>query len=367
MTRSAAPAVGPRAALGAIRGPTLRPTRESPVRAAARAAWQSTALAPRNRAAALARGVVDAGVVVRAIAAVVTTLRIAVVAVLGIVAVAAAGDQTAGERFGLGFGSLLGARAARDIAGLALGAPSPAGDRAVVEADQVAQRVELLLIELAGITDPQVVKREGRKRDALELVDLVAERLDHAVDLAVLALVDRDAEPGVLALAGQDLDLGWHGGGAVVKHDALAQRIDLAAIELAVDLDVVGLGHVAAWREQAGGQLAIVGEQQHAFGIEVEPTDRLDRHGQVRQVVHHRRASAIVGHGCDAGLGLIEQDIEVVERDGGLAIDQHIVLVGIDLGAEHGHDLAVDLDAARDDQLLGLAARGDTSGGEVPL
>jgi len=46
------------------------------------------------------------------------------------------------------------------------------------------------------------VERQRRERDALKLVDLKAERFDHPVDLAMLAFMDRDAEPGVLALAG---------------------------------------------------------------------------------------------------------------------------------------------------------------------
>jgi len=57
----------------------------------------------------------------------------------------------------------------------------------------------------------------------------------------------------------------------------------------------------------------------------------------------------------------------VVERDDGFAVDQHGVLVGIDLRAEHGHDLAVHLHAASDDQILGLAARGDPGRSEIPL
>src|SRR5262249_28291240 len=90
------------------------------------------------------------------------------------------------------FGARLRTGAARDVGGLALGAPRTACDRAMIEADQVAQLVELLLPELARVADAQPVERQVAERDALKLVDAVTERLEHTVDLALLALVDRD-------------------------------------------------------------------------------------------------------------------------------------------------------------------------------
>jgi hypothetical protein len=254
-----------------------------------------------------------------------------------------------------------------DVGRLAPCAPSTSCHRAVIEPDDIAERVELQLRQLASIADPEIVKRQVCERDPLELVDLVAERLEHSMDLTMLAFMDRDPEPGVLALTGQDLDLGGHRDRAVVERDALAQRIDAVAVEPAVNLDVIRLGHVVAGREQARRELAVVGQEQHALGIEVEATDRLDRDWQVRQVIHHRGATAVVGHGGDAALGLVEQDIEIVEGGDGFAVDQHGVVVRIDLRAEHGDDLAVHLHATGDDQLLGLAACGDPGGREIPL
>jgi hypothetical protein len=254
-----------------------------------------------------------------------------------------------------------------DVGRFAIGAPRPARDDTAVEPDRIAQLVELALRELARIADAEIVERQVRERDALQLVDAEAERFDHPVDLAVLALVDRDPEPRMPGLAGKELDLGGEREGAVVETDAITEELDVIGRELAVHLHVVGLRHVRGGREEAGRELAIVGEEEDAFRVEVEPADRLDRHGHVREVVHHRQATAIVGDGGDAGLRFVEEDVELVVRDDGLAIDLDLVPFGIDLRAEHADDLAVDADTARGDELFGLTPGRHARRSEVAL
>src|SRR5678816_4443659 len=77
--------------------------------------------------------------------------------------------------------------------------------------------------------------------------------------------------------------------------------------------------------------------------------------------------TAVVADRGDAALGLVEQHVEVVERDDSFTVHLHVVAVGVDLGAEHGHDLVVHRHATRHDQLLRLAACSNPSSGEVPL
>ena len=95
------------------------------------------------------------------------------------------------------------------------------------------------------------------------------DRLAHAAHLAVAALVDRDAqEAGV-----EQRDLGRRGE-AVVELDALAQAAERAAVRLALDLDEVLLVDAEARVREAVGEVAVVGEQQQALGVGVEPADR---------------------------------------------------------------------------------------------
>jgi hypothetical protein len=253
------------------------------------------------------------------------------------------------------FGESLCASAAWDVRGFALRVPRATRDHRAIEIDSVTQLVELVLCELARVTDAQIVERQVRECDALQLVDAEAERLDHPVDLAVLAFVDRDAEPRVLALAGEDFDVSGERDRAVVELDAVAELLDVIRRELAVHLHVIGLRHVARRREEAGGELAVVREKKDALRVEVEAADRLHGNGEIREVVHHGDAAPIVGDRRDAALGLVEEDVELVVCDDCLAVDLDLILIGVDLGAEHGHDLAVDLHPTGGDQFLCLA------------
>jgi hypothetical protein len=255
----------------------------------------------------------------------------------------------------------------RPIGVLALRGPRAARAGAAIEADQLAQLVQLGLGQLARVADAQAMEGQVGEGHPLELLHPVAQGLDHAVDLPRLALGQGEGQPGVLAVGRQHLDLGRGGDGAVVEGDALAQPGQLAGPELGVDLDVVGLGDVGARGQELGRQLAVVGEQEHALAVEVEAPHRRHRHRQVGQVVHHRRATAIVGDRGDARLRLVEEHVEVLLGRHRFAVDLDVGGGRVDLGAELGHDHAVDGDPAGGDQLLGLAARGDAGLGDEAL
>jgi hypothetical protein len=183
----------------------------------------------------------------------------------------------------------------------------------------------------------------------------------------MLALVDRDREPRVLALARQHFDFSRQRDHAVVELDAFAQPLDLLRAHLAMHLDVIGLRHVARRREELRGELAVVRQQQHALGVEIEAADRLHGYWQVRQVVHHRHATAIVGDCRDAGLRLVEQDVELVEWIDRFAVDRHAIVLGIDLAAERRHHFAVHGHATGRDEVFSFASRCDASRSQITL
>ena len=63
-------------------------------------------------------------------------------------------------------------------------------------------------------------------------------------------------------------------GASVVELDALAEAAERAAVRLALDLDEVLLVHAEARVGEAVGEVAVVGEEQQALGVGVEPADR---------------------------------------------------------------------------------------------
>ena len=99
-----------------------------------------------------------------------------------------------------GFDPRLRTRASRNVRLFALGPPPAARDHTAVEAHGIAQLVELLLGQLARITDPQVMEREARERDPLQLIDAEPERLEHPMDLVMFALANGQRDPAVFAL-----------------------------------------------------------------------------------------------------------------------------------------------------------------------
>ena len=100
----------------------------------------------------------------------------------------------------------------------------------------------------------------------------MADRLAHAPDLALAALVDRELEhvgPQLAHLGGRRA--------AVVELDAVAQRAQRAVGDRAPPTRAtVGLGHLVARVREAVGELAVVGQQDQAGRVGVEAADRVE-------------------------------------------------------------------------------------------
>ena len=74
---------------------------------------------------------------------------------------------------------------------------------------------------------------------------------------------------------GQQLDLG-RTGRAVVQDDAPAQGLERLVIGDPLDLDQIRLGMLEPRVGEAMGQPAVVGQEQQALAVAVEPADRVD-------------------------------------------------------------------------------------------
>jgi hypothetical protein len=80
------------------------------------------------------------------------------------------------------------------------------------------------------------------------------------VNLAILALRNRDLDERVLVVFTNDVDLGRPRLLAVIQRHTRTQQIEPLAVERTFDLRVIDLRHTPRWMEQRLGHRAIIRE-----------------------------------------------------------------------------------------------------------
>ena len=155
---------------------------------------------------------------------------------------------------------------------------------------------------------------------------------------------------------GPDLPLG--------QPDPLGQLVEDLAAGLARDDDAVDLLDPELGVGQLVGELAVVGQEDQAGALLVEPADRVDALGDLREQVDDQGLAGGVVVGRDVTLGLVDGVIDVPLGVDLLAVDGDDLVLRVDLGPQLPDGLAVDRDSALEDQLLAGAARADPGVGE---
>ena len=133
---------------------------------------------------------------------------------------------------------------------------------------------------------------------------------------------------------------------------------------LSGDLDVVDLFHAVPRMREAVGQLAVVGHQDQAFARHVEPADAVGSRGVGRQHVDDPRPAGGIPRRADDALRLVYREVDRLGVWQDFAVDADFLFMRVDADAELGDHLAVDFDAAIEDQLFALASAGNAGGGE---
>ena len=216
--------------------------------------------------------------------------------------------------------------------------------------------------------------------DAANFFDVVADFLEHLTDFAIAAFDEDQFVPGIVGVSqepdagggGHDAALIAAGGrraglsdlGTAIDHDAVAELVDRRVRGLAADFDEVGFLDAGGGAGEGVGEVAVVGHEEEAFARVVEAADGEYALASFEEVGDGGAMFGVAG-GSDVALRLVENVVAgalgAMEE---LAVDANVVAGGVRFGAEFGDGLAVDLDASGDDELFGLAARGDAGGGD---
>jgi len=128
---------------------------------------------------------------------------------------------------------------------------------------------------------------------------------------------------------------------------------------------VVGLLELVPVFEELGGEVAVVGHEDEACGGVFEIANGIDALGKTAEEIAEGFAAFGIGEGRDDFGRFVEEKIdEAGSRFDGAASGFDFVFGGVGFGAEFSDGVAVDADLTREDELFGVAARGDAGTGD---
>ena len=217
------------------------------------------------------------------------------------------------------------------------------------------------------LSQVQIAEQQRSDAHPLEALHRAAERCQHAAHLA-LAPLDQHHAHQAAAVRTLAHDTGAHCPcRPVFEHDATAQALQQWLVELLR----TGHHHVVLLFDpeprvgKAKRQLAVVGQQNQALGVDIEPADRVQPPSGVHQLDDSPPAFGVVG-GAHHTERLVQRQVLVR----GLAardrppIDLDTITGGIDLRSQLDDDGAVDPYPVVADHPFGGAARGHARVGE---
>ena len=184
----------------------------------------------------------------------------------------------------------------------------------------------------------------------------MANRFDHATHFTVASFGNRDPVPAIGTFTATGFD-GAKLGDAVIQRDAIEQFALLLGAEVAQDPHGVFTLKSKPGMHQVVGQAARIGEQQQAFGVQVEPANGLPfALMQFGQSPEHRGAVLRIVVRDDFARGL------VIRNDpGGRRVNTHPDRLAVDFDMVAKLDplsdvgrFVIDGDAPFNDELLHL-------------
>jgi hypothetical protein len=178
----------------------------------------------------------------------------------------------------------------------------------------------------------------------------VVHGLAHPPDQVETPLGHRDLEP---RLGGQRFEHAHLGGQRlppVVEPHAAPEPRDRRLGGLAPHLGVVDARHAAPRMQESRRQRAVVGQQEKAGRLEVEPAHRIEPLAHAMEQPRHRRPALRVGERAHHAARLVQHDRPPARRRDGVPVDGDPVALGVGTHAELVHDAPVDADPPGTDE-----------------
>ena len=223
----------------------------------------------------------------------------------------------------------------------------------------VSQQRQLRGLELAPGPRLEPIHGQPCVASAVEARDRMADGGEHPLDLVLAALVEGQLD----GRRREAPRLRWSGR-AVVELHAVTELCERLVARLALDLGLVDLLDAVPGMGEPMGKRAVVGQQQDAGRVGIEPADGHDPDRVVDERDDRGPALRVAGRRDDA-CGLVQQHVRERLQLDGLPVDLDAVARGDERVQLSG--LSVDSHSPGLDQLVGAAAGGDTRASEVGI
>lgn len=214
--------------------------------------------------------------------------------------------------------------------------------------------------EQAEGADFEAGEGERANAGADELEHAAADGFDHPANLAVAAFGEGDGEVGVLFGVTHAGDEGG-AGRAVVEREARAELLELLVGELMRSLDEIFFLDVGSRVGEPVSESVIVGEQEEAGRIEVEPADSTNELIDFADEMVDGLAALGILVGGDVAAWFVEQHVDFVVILERLAVEADAIAIELNPVPGLTNDAPVDGHAARRDP-LGCFGAGTGSG-----
>jgi hypothetical protein len=200
---------------------------------------------------------------------------------------------------------------------------------------------------------------------AAKVLHRMANSPEHQLHLAFASLMDGEPHQAVPSSAVYGCDHRW------CCHPPLEQNSPPESVEggkrwVAMDQCLVGfVNHIAGMLDPLG-EVAVVGQQEGPFGVEIEAANRENAGRDLWQKRDNRRSPLWVGESGDiAGRFVKEIGDQLVFPDNRAAIADDLLSHRVDLEARDGDHPAIDHHSAGGYHLFGTTAGTDAALGEI--